>query len=118
MFDVADATDTAKVWGAADAVDTLGDFDAADVVDRGPGGCSGPMDMADVVKRSQSVLWSHSIKECQMFLMKTGVIWCDMIHLAKYHIMSDSNSICATGWLPVMLSDLILVSHMTSKEVT
>jgi len=73
--------------------------------------------MVGMVKGSLSlnVLWSHSIKECQIFLMKTGVIWCDLIHLAKYHIMSDSNSICATGWLPVTLSDLILVSHMTSK---
>ena len=106
------------ITGTADAVDMLGDLDVVDVVDYGPGRCSGLMDMADVVKGSQSVLWSHSLKECQIFLTKTGVIWYDMIHLAKYHIMSDSNSICATGWLPVMQSDLILVSHMTSKEVT
>ena len=115
MFDVADATDMAKFWGAADAVDTLGDLGTVDVVGRGPGGCSGPMDLADVVKGSQSVLWSRSIKECQVFPTKTDVIRCDMIHSAKYHIISDNNSICATGWLPVMLSDLILVSHMTSK---
>ena len=60
MFDVADATDMAKFWGAADAVDTLGDLGMVDVVDRGPGGCSGLMDLADVVKGSQSVFTVNS----------------------------------------------------------
>jgi len=115
MFDIVDATDMVKFWGMVDAVDTLGDSDMVDVVDHGPGGCSRPMDLADMGKGSQSILWSCSIKECQVFLTKTDVIRCNMIHLAKYHIMSDSNSICATGWLPVMVSDLILVSHMMSK---
>jgi len=32
--------------------------------------------------------------------------------------MSDNNGICASGWLGVMLSDLILVSLITSKYIT
>ena len=43
--------------------------------------------------------------------------WYDVIIGAKSHLTSDNDDIYASGWLPVMLFDQILVSHMTSNKV-
>ncbi len=39
------------------------------------GRCGRAVDMADMVKWSLIVLWSHSIKEYYFFLTKIGMIW-------------------------------------------